>query len=104
MRLAERQQQLDTLLPVFHDLWHPQPFREIRPGWCDVWPSLADAVLKLPDAEVVQLNVDGLAGLALLTLSLIHISIAAFIGVGKHLKVVFESAHPRCHFFFFGTR
>ena len=66
MRLAERQQQLDTLLPVFHDLWHPQPFREIRPGWCDVWPGLADAVLKLPDAEVDELNVDGTAALALL--------------------------------------
>ena len=66
MKLSERQQQLDALLPIFHDLWHPQPFREIRPGWCDVWPGLADAVLRLPEADVAHLNVDGNAALALL--------------------------------------
>ena len=66
MSLRQHQQQLDAVLPGFYDLWHPQPFREIRPGWCDIWPGLADAVLKLPDAEVAQLNVDGTAALALL--------------------------------------
>ena len=66
MRPAERQQQLNALLPVFHDLWHPQPFREIRPDWCAVWPGLVDALLKLPEADVAQLNVDGNAALALL--------------------------------------
>jgi len=52
VRLEERQQQLDALLPVFHDLWHPQPFRESRPHWCQHWPGLADELLTLADVDV----------------------------------------------------
>lgn len=66
MRLQVHQQQLDALLPRFHDLWHPQPFREIRPGWCQAWPGLADELLRLDDAQVTDLNHDGDAALALL--------------------------------------
>ena len=66
MRLEERQQQLDALLPVFHDLWHPQPFRESRPHWCQHWPGLADELLTLADVDVAYLNDDGSAALALL--------------------------------------
>lgn len=66
MRLAERQRQLDDLLPVFNDLWHPQPFRERRPHWCQGWPGLADELLKLADDDVTRLNDDGGAALALL--------------------------------------
>ena len=66
MRLEERQQQLDALLPVFRDLWHPQPFREVRSPWCQDWPNLADELLALADADVVYLNNDGSAALALL--------------------------------------
>lgn len=66
MRLGERQRQLDALLPAFHDLWHPQPFRERRPYWCLSWPGLADELLKLADVDVAHLNEDGAAALALL--------------------------------------
>lgn len=67
MRLAERQRQLDSGLLAFRELWHPQPFREIRPPWCERWPALADELLALPDAESIRLNDDGAAALALLT-------------------------------------
>ena len=66
MRLLDRQRQLDALLLQFHALWHPQPFREIRPAWCRQWPVLADELLALSDTEVVRLNDDGAAALALL--------------------------------------
>lgn len=66
MRLSERQRQLDTRLLAFRQLWHPQPFREIRPAWCEQWPALLDELLALPDTEAVRLNDDGTAALALL--------------------------------------
>lgn len=66
MRLLDRQRQLDALLLDFHALWHPQPFREIRPDWCEQWPVLADELLALSEDEVVRLNDDGAAALGLL--------------------------------------
>ncbi|HEX6735383.1 MAG TPA: methyltransferase [Azonexus sp.] len=66
MRLAERHQQLDALLPVFQALWHPQPFRELRPEWCERWPTLAAELLALDDEQTAALNADGPAALALL--------------------------------------
>ncbi len=66
MRLAERRQGLDELLSAFRELWHPQPFREIRPEWCERWPALRDELLALPEADVAHLNDDGGAALALL--------------------------------------
>ncbi|MDP3540323.1 MAG: methyltransferase [Azonexus sp.] len=66
MILAERQRQLDASLLAFHELWHPQPFREIRPHWCQQWPALADELLALSDEVVAHLNDDGADALALL--------------------------------------
>lgn len=66
MRLSERQKQLDVLLPEFHDFWHPQPFRQTRPAWCEAFPDLAEELLDLGDAEVAFLNDDSAAALALL--------------------------------------
>ncbi|MBS1191805.1 MAG: hypothetical protein H6R10_3597 [Rhodocyclaceae bacterium] len=64
MRLAERRLRLDVGLAAFRDLWHPQPFREIRPAWCERWPALAAELLALPDETVRHLNDDGGASLA----------------------------------------
>jgi len=66
VRLAERQQELDAGLLNFRDLWHPQPFREIRPAWCEQWPALTDELLALPEALVAGLNDDLPAALNLL--------------------------------------
>ncbi len=66
MRNDERQRQLDTLLLNFQALWHPQPFRELRPAWCEQWPALAAELLALPEAEVAALNDNSAAGLYLL--------------------------------------
>lgn len=64
MTPAERLRQLDALLPVFSSYWHPQPFREPRPAWCDALPALADELLALSDDEAARLNDDGAAALA----------------------------------------
>lgn len=66
MKAAQRQQALDTCLLAFHPLWHPQPFRELRPAWCEQWPALAAELLALPETQVQQLNDDSAAALALL--------------------------------------
>ena len=77
MRLADRQRELDAALRSFRDLWHPQPFREIRPSWCELWPALLDELLSLPEADVQRLNDDSAAALALLAR---HIPAVADIG------------------------
>lgn len=59
MKLVDRQRQLDALLLVFRDLWHPQPFREARPDWCARWPALVAELLALPDERASALNDDG---------------------------------------------
>lgn len=63
MRAAEHRRQLDTALLAQRDLWHPQPFREARPAWCERWPALAAALLALDDADVARLNDDTPAAL-----------------------------------------
>ena len=59
MKLIDRQRQLDVLLLVFRDLWHPQPFRELQPAWCARWPALAAELLTLSDEAALALNDDG---------------------------------------------
>lgn len=56
---VERLRALGALLEAGRQLWHPQPFREIEPAWCERWPSLATAVLALDDAAVEALSDDG---------------------------------------------
>ncbi|MGE5492073.1 MAG: methyltransferase [Actinomycetota bacterium] len=63
MRPAERRLGLDEGLADFRYLWHPQPFREIRPAWCNELPALADELMALPDEAVAHLNNDGIAAL-----------------------------------------
>lgn len=65
-RLAERRQRLETLLLACRPLWHAQPFREVRPAWCETRPALTDELLALPDATVVALNDDSETALAYL--------------------------------------
>lgn len=67
MKLLERQQGLDAELLKFRDLWHPQPFREPRPQWCERWPSLHDELMALPEADIARLNDNGAAALTLLS-------------------------------------
>lgn len=66
MSLAGRQRGLDAALLAFRHLWHAQPFREIRPAWCEQWPALAEELLALPEEAAAHLNDDGSAALALL--------------------------------------
>ncbi len=66
MSLAAHQSALDSLLQSTHALWHPQPFREIRPVWCDDYPALTAQLLALDDPSAEHLNHDGQAAHALL--------------------------------------
>jgi len=85
VRLAERQQELDAALLDFRNLWHPQPFREIRPDWCEQWPALSDELLALPDDSVAFLNDDLPAALGLLTK---HVPAVAAIAVLTELPTM----------------
>jgi len=64
VNVLDRHRRLETLLPHFRELWHPQPFREIRPAWCERWPALAAELLTLGDDEAESLNADAQAALA----------------------------------------
>ncbi|WP_412479544.1 methyltransferase [Azonexus sp. IMCC34839] len=66
MRLAERQRRLDQTLLQFRALWHPQPFRELRPAWAEQDHGLAEEVLALSDEATIHLNYDTGAALELL--------------------------------------
>ena len=59
MTLVQRQRRLDEVLAAFRPLWHAQPFREIRPGWCTQWPALTAELLALGDEEQARLADDG---------------------------------------------
>lgn len=89
MRLAERQRELDTGLLSFRDLWHPQPFREIRPDWCEQWPALTDELLALPEASVAYLNDDLPAALSLLAK---HVPAVAAIAALSELPAMPQQA------------
>jgi hypothetical protein len=65
MNLAARQHALDRVLSEYRPLWHAQPFREIRPGWCRRWPALTADLLALDDDEQARLAYDGEAAAAL---------------------------------------
>ena len=66
MRLFQRQAALDDLLQTNHALWHPQPFREVRPAWCEDYPDLTAQLLALDDQAAEWLNSDGDAARQLL--------------------------------------
>jgi len=63
---GERRQRLDGALPLFHDLWHAQPFREPRPAWSASYPALTRALLDLEEADADYLADDSAAALQLL--------------------------------------
>lgn len=66
MMLSERQRALEELLLAQRSLWHPQPFRELRPVWVDALPGLADTLISLDDDETEWLADDDIAARALL--------------------------------------
>lgn len=91
MKLAERQRELDAALLAVRDLWHPQPFREIRPLWCERWPALLEELLSLPEDDVVRLNDNTAEALAMLVR---HIPAVAGIASLAALSARSESSLP----------
>jgi hypothetical protein len=77
---GQRRRHLDALLPKFHELWHAQPFRELRPNWCARWPALSTELLALDDATTAYLNDDAGAALALLARHLPAVGELALLG------------------------
>lgn len=85
MTPGQRHRRLDTLLPVFGELWQPQPFRDSRPAWCERWPALADELLSLDDDEAAALNDDVGQALGLLARHLPAVAELAAVGeVPRH--------------------
>lgn len=91
MNLVERQQGLDAALLNFHDLWHPQPFREPRPPWCEHWPALVDELMGLPEADVARLNDETATALVLLAR---HVPAVTMIASLADLPVLPGTALP----------
>lgn len=48
----DRLAQLDTFLCNTRSLWQPQPFKQARPAWCDLYPQLTEALLTLDDEQL----------------------------------------------------
>lgn len=67
MNLAQRFQRLDAFLAGQDWLWRPQPFKQVRPGWCRRLPALCDALLGLSDEELAWLTEDAEALFAFLS-------------------------------------
>lgn len=96
--LGARRTGLDALLGASRELWHPQPFCQSRPPWCESWPALSAELLALDDAAAEHLNngtadagawlarrlphLDGLAVLA--TLAALPAVAAVGIGARDH--------------------
>lgn len=55
------QAKLHAALDAHQAIWRPAPFYVHRPGWCDDWPELAHAVLRLDDQTLDRLSSDPLA-------------------------------------------
>lgn len=55
---SERLRRLDALLVETQWLWRPQPFKEIRPAWCERLPELAAALLALDDQTLAAMSAD----------------------------------------------
>lgn len=91
MRLEARRRGLDEALAAFRHLWHPQPFREVRPAWCEGLPELAGELLALPDEAVDRLNDDAEAALAWLAR---HLPEAAAMGPLIDLPASSAAAPP----------
>ncbi|MEH6576043.1 MAG: methyltransferase [Amphritea sp.] len=55
-RWRDRFQQLDKLLMDTQPLWRPQPFKEVRPQWCQQYPQLTSDLLQINDKDLARLQ------------------------------------------------
>lgn len=67
MNTRQRFQQLDALLSDYAWLWRPQPFKQVRPDWCERLPELTDRLLNLTEQELTRLTRDDAALFELLS-------------------------------------
>lgn len=49
---AKQLNQLDQTINALGWLWRPQPYKEVRPAWCAVYPQLTDALLQLSEQDL----------------------------------------------------
>ena len=52
MSLQSRKAELEHLLLNHAGLWRPQPFKDPKPAWCEVYPALAAEALSVPEAAL----------------------------------------------------
>ncbi|MDH5546420.1 MAG: SAM-dependent methyltransferase [Gammaproteobacteria bacterium] len=58
---------LDDFLIRHAELWRPQPYREMRPVWCEYYPDLSAYLLGLDDDTLTRLGQDSTALLSQVT-------------------------------------
>ena len=61
MQWEQRFTCLEALLLQHQHLWQAQPFRQLRPEWCQHYPALTQALLALDDSELAHLGNDAAA-------------------------------------------
>lgn len=52
----DRLAQLDTFLDSSRSLWQPQPFKQVRPPWCEKYPQLTAKLLALSDDQLQRFS------------------------------------------------
>ncbi len=96
MNHLKQLQRLDQQLREYEWLWRPQPFKEVRPVWCQRVPALAEALLALSDEQHTLLTQDNVA---LFTLLETHIpGISEFVALttvtmGEALALAEQGPH-----------
>lgn len=65
-KIERRLRQLDHLLLQSEWLWRAQPFKQVRPAWCERLPKLCEELLALSDERLAEVSGDDAALLSLL--------------------------------------
>jgi hypothetical protein len=66
IQIEQRLRQLDHLLLQSEWLWRAQPFKQLRPLWCERLPNLCAELLVLSDGQLAEVSDDDAALLSLL--------------------------------------
>ncbi len=98
MKYQQKLPQLDQLLSDYQWLWHPQPFKQSRPAWCERLPVLTEQLLRLSDDELAMMQGDHFALLALLRPYLPELSdMTPLTAVAEAEFCALKPLNPRFH-------
>ncbi|MEN8169317.1 MAG: methyltransferase [Pseudomonadota bacterium] len=61
VQIEQRLVKLDRLMVQCEWLWRPQPYKQVRPAWCEQLPELCVSLLGLSDQQLADFSGDGAA-------------------------------------------